>query len=415
MKAYLVKTCLVTLVLGACAPAVSQEPAAAPAATELLYVQANGALSVLDTRTGAVAATADDFTVPHGWTSVLTAEEAAAQDTQVSVLDPSDAGEIDRLTVPGELELTVASEYGDLVALATPRRAGATPWLPDGRSATAVSVVEPATQEKRDFHLAGNFEPEAFSTDGRELFMIEYLPAMEPDRYRVRRLKLGSGKVLPIGRNKLAAPGQMRGTGRMQVTAPDGSQLYTLYTRQGPNYAHGTSEPHREGMVHAFVHLLDLTDRWAHCIDLPMPFGKGSATASAIAMSPAGGPLYVTDWSNGAVAKVRPERLRVGRPTRLDLGAPDDQTFAQVAFLNERLYIAGNEDIVVLDAGSLRVLDRWEMGSEVTGLLLTDDEERLFAGLGDRVVRLDAATGSEMSSLPLPGVEAILGAVRGSR
>lgn len=351
---------------------------------------------------------ARDLAVPHSWNSILTASPSGTE-TRVSVLDPRDGAKRMETPVPGTLELTVASSSGELVALATPRAEGATPWLPDGRAVTDVAVLNPRTGKREDFKLEGNFEPEAFSSDSRELFMIEYIPALEPDRYRVRRLKLSNGNVVPIGRLKQAAPGQMRGTGRMQVMAPDASQLYTLYTRQGPNYAHGAPQEHRDGMVHAFVHVLDLTDRWAHCIDLPMPFGQGSATASAIAMSPAGGPLYVTDWSSGAVAKIAPDKVKVGQVTRLTFGAPDDETFAQSGLVNGRLFVAGNDEIVVLDGESLGEIDRWALEAEVTGLFLTADESRLFVSLGDRIAELDPVTGDERASFPMENAGSILG------
>ena len=400
---------IVALGAASCAPAAGETEASATP-KELLYVEAGWHTSALDAATGNLIMSSRDLAIPHDWSSVFAAAPGGTG-TSISVLDPGSAAKRGAVALPGILELTVAAADGEKVALATPRGEGATAWLPDGRAVTDVAVLDPSTGKRDDYRLKGNFEPEAFSTDGRELFMIEYIPAMNPDRYRVRRLKLKNGDVVPIGRLKLAAPEQMRGTGRMQVMAPDGSQLYTLYTRQGPNYAHGAPEEHQDGMVHAFVHLLDLTGRWAHCIDLPMPFGKGSAMASAIAMSPSGGPLYVTDWSSGAVAKVSPEKVRVGKVTRVDFGAPDEETFAQVGFTSGRLYVAGNNEIVVLDSDSLSVIDRWSLEGEVTGLFLTADEYRLYVSLGDRVVQLDPGTGDERAGFRVPRVGDILGLV----
>ena len=51
--------------------------------------------------------------------------------------------------------------------------------------------VGPAQPEPRRYMLAGNFEPEAFSLDGRALFVIEFSPPLAPYRYRVRSLDLG--------------------------------------------------------------------------------------------------------------------------------------------------------------------------------------------------------------------------------
>ena len=66
---------------------------------------------------------------------------------------------------------------------------------PEGRATTSLTVVSTDTGDMRDYPLAGNFEPEAFATSGSSLFVIEYLPPMAPDRYRVRKLDLETGEV----------------------------------------------------------------------------------------------------------------------------------------------------------------------------------------------------------------------------
>ncbi|HJR44108.1 MAG TPA: hypothetical protein VJ927_00730 [Actinomycetota bacterium] len=293
---------------------------------------------------------------------------SAADETELSDAGKPTAG--GALSVPGELEPAVVSGSGELVAL-TESQTDASLWEPTSRPRTEITVADVSEGESRTFELEGNFEPEAFSVDDRRLYTIEYIPALAPTHYRVRILRLRTGKVSPIGRLKTQAPGQMRGTGRMQEYAPDGDVLYTLYTQQGPNSLHGDAHQSPNN-ANAFIHVLNLQFGWAHCVDLPQPFGTGDATASAIAVSPSGMKLYVTDWSNGAVAIVDPARLEVMRSADAVLGAPDDETFAAAG--DETLYVAGNDEIVAIEVMSLEVTDRWTMEAEVDGL------ERTSAG-----------------------------------
>jgi hypothetical protein len=230
--------------------------------------------------------------------------------------------------------------------------------------------------------------------------MIEYIPALDPVEYRVRRLLLRSGRVVPIGRLKSAAPDQMQGTGRNQVYAPDGSELYTLYTQQ-----HNGGHKHSIGGPHAFIHLLNLQDSWAHCIDLPHSFGHGEATASAIALSPSGRYLYVADWTSGAVAKVEPGQIEVTAEALTDFGSPDEQTWAQAT--EDRLYVAGNSSIVVIESGTLEEIDRWSLDGEITGLRLSPNDKRLYAVVNDGIVALDASDGSILGSFPALDVDGI--------
>ena len=86
----------------------------------------------------------------------------------------------------------------------------------------------------------------------------------------------------------------------MHVVAPDGSRLYTLYTSE-------------EGEKrYSFVHVLDLDEEWAHCVDLPLDLGD-TPEAMAIGISPNGWSVYVADGAAGKLAEVSTARLTVTR------------------------------------------------------------------------------------------------------
>lgn len=392
---------LAAMVLGACGMPEGGDAARPARPGALLYLHTAESLVGLDTATGEVRVNAVPAVPSPRW-STLVAAVAGPATTIVSELDPITGNEWAARELRGRLQARVVSTTGRLVALSEPRAEGTTLWLPEGRAQTKLVVASSdGAGEPRVYQLDGNFEPEAFSTNDRKLFLIQYVPAMHPDRYRVRVLKLGSGKVVPVGRRVKAAPDEMRGTGRRQVFDADGSRLYTLYTRQPANYTHREPAVHRDGMVHAFVHVLDLGAAWAHCVDLPMPFGTGKAAASAIALSDDQARVYVVDWSGGAIAAIDTKRLRVTAVESVDLGAPDDETFATVA--GDTLYVGGNSSVVALDAATLDVVSRWKLAGEVAGLEATADGETLYVGLDDLVLVMDPSSGRVVRSIPAPG------------
>jgi hypothetical protein len=127
----------------------------------------------------------------------------------------------------------------------------------------------------------------------------------------------------------------MRGTGRVQVYAPKGNFLFTLYTDQPPNTAHRSLSSYDDhGEVHAFVHVLNLKQGWAHCVDLPVPFGNGTQPANDIAVAADGSYVYVGDGERVAVIDARElnvvtmiEEASLADVADADLVYPKDQPF----------------------------------------------------------------------------------------
>jgi DNA-binding beta-propeller fold protein YncE len=360
---------------------------------ETLFVPTEEGLEVVSAPSGEVEAS-----FPGGMASpdfsVLVSTEAREKTTVVRRAE-ADGTELDTWTIPGAVTARVVSPTGTQVAL-TGAEDGSTTYAPQPRAHTRVVVAE-AGQKPEQFRLRGNFEPEAFSTDGSQLFLLEYIPALAPSKYRVRRLFLDKEKVMPIGRLKTAAPNQMQGTGRAQVYSPWGDELYTLYTQQS---SAGHGETAFSGN-HAFVHLLNLEGSWTHCIDLPHTFGHGDATASALTVSPDGSRLYVVDWTSGVVAVAEPEKLKVTHTSAVRFGDPDDRTFAVAS--DDSLYVAGGAEVVVLDAATFEVRSRWPLPAEIAGLALGADGSRLYVSTGDTISAVDATTGEELDETPVPG------------
>ena len=157
--------------------------------------------------------------------------------------------------------------------------------------------------------------------------------------------------------------------------------------------------------------MLNLADGWAHCIDLPAVFASGSATASAIAVDPAGDRVFVADWTHGAVSALNPRRVRVVDTAAVSFGASDATTFAVAT--QERLFVAGNSDVVVLDPRTFEVLDRWTFGSEITGMSMSD--ERLYVSTDSQIVAVDPGSGASVATLHPHGATGIEGVLPVSR
>jgi hypothetical protein len=270
----------------------------------------------------------------------------------------------------------------------------------------------------RRLDLDGNFEPEAFSSDDRHLYVLEYLPREAPDRYRVRQVHLASGRVeVLVDRWKhvpLASEETMRGTGRQQVLSPDSKVLYTLYTHQ-PDHLHGrdiaAGVTTARGNVHAFVHTLNLEQGWAFCVDLPAPFGVGPAEAHALALSPDGHRLIVADRTSGSMAAVDTESLeiRLNVPGTPDPHAAEGQAAAQFSPDGRTLYVAAGSEVSSFDPRTLARQHRFELASSVTGLRVGPHAQRLYVSLDERVLALDAATGRELTSIAVPGLRTLRG------
>lgn len=197
--------------------------------------------------------------------------------------------------VEGDWVVRTVSFDGSRVALGVPLGGDETIYEPAGRSETDLIVVNLNTGASRRLSQSGNIEPEAFSTDGRGLYVIDHRPALDPEYYRVAYVDLATGERADVyGPDKKPLDEDMQGTGRDQVYSPSGQFLYTVYTRQ--NVSEHGDHPHLAG----FVHVLSLANQFAICVDLPTGFGQG-ANAS-ISVSADGAEIYVVDPNARQVA-----------------------------------------------------------------------------------------------------------------
>ena len=331
-----------------------------------------------------------------GLVSAVTRDETGR--SILEQVDPADGVPARSLALGGGWAPRVISPDGRMCALS---RSPAT-TVPVARSGTALLVTTEGQQRRYD--LDGVIEPDAFTRDGTGLFVLEWLPAAAPDHYRVRLLDLASGQVGPLlTRAKTEVPPgaeeEMRGEGRQAVLSPDRQVLYTLYTHQ-PGHRHTRDLlAGRRGHVHAFVHVLHLTESWAYCLDLPDPFGSGPAAGHAVAVSADGAQLAVVDMMTGHLAYADTAGLTIERVARLP--AADGTASLMFAPDGLRVFAGAGPALTVLDRGTDAARARWSLPGPIRGLGLSRDATRIYAGGADEVVWLDASNGTLRGRAPI--------------
>jgi hypothetical protein len=321
-------------------------------------------------------------------------------------LDPADGVPTRSIALGGGWIPRVISSDGRACALS---RTGAS-VRPAARARTTLLVTTDGRQQQR-YDLDGVLEPDAFTRDNGGLFVLEWLPKQAPDRYRVRLLDLTSGAVQPLlTRNKVPVPAgaeeEMHAEGRQAVLSDDRQVLYTLYTHQ-PDHRHTRDLiAGRPGNVHAFVHILNLTERWAYCLDLPLPFGEGPAEGHAIAIGAGGRQLAVVDMTSGSLAYADTAALTIERVV-VSLRAADGAASLAFAPDGRRIFAGVGTTVTVLDSGNDAVTARWSVPGTIRGLGLSPDATRVYAGGTDEIVWLDAGSGTLQGRAPVDGLTAL--------
>jgi hypothetical protein len=286
-----------------------------------------------------------------------------------------------------------------------PLTSGQDAWTPVPRSHTTIVMADPSgSDDAQSYHLRGNFEPEAFSTDGSQLFLIQFLPAETPAVYRVTVLDLGRGRVYPVFGPYKAPAERMPGTRLEQVPAVDGTKLFTLYTSDRPGFApHDAPVP--ANAVVSFVHVLSLNEGWAHCVGLPKPLWGQPASAEAMALSPDGSTLYVVDADKGLVVTMDTTSLDVSRPYRVDLPDPGSRTTAALSGDGTTLFVGtagGGGAVTAIDTTSFDATASWSTGAGVSGLGLSLDGSKLYVAVSDRLEVLSSADGRDLGGVSVP-------------
>ena len=354
-------------------------------ASELLYLGTESGVTALDPDTGQSVFSARDAVAAGDWSLLVSAHAARSVVTSVNAIDPATGRVLAATSAPGKLRVRTVSFHGDRVAL-MPREYGGGLGRAEGRTSTRIVLTGFDGALTRTLDVQANIEPEAFSADGSTLFVLQYKPPLHPDRYQVRQLDLATGRLADIYTNDKDIQGDMQGIARTQALAPDGSRLYTLYTK---------------GAHEAFVHVLDLGTKVANCVDLPKPFGR-SPRAMALATSPNGEHLYVADTEHGRIADVDTASLKVTRAQRvrgLRLGGADPA----VAASDSAVYVAGGGKVAALGTVAFHRFGTWRFDTSVRSLQLAGGEEsELYVAERRHISVIDGRSGERMSRFQTP-------------
>jgi YVTN family beta-propeller protein len=380
---------LIMFVVGGCAPG---EGGSGPAGAreDLLFLRTPRGLALVKARPNAVAIHFSDAMPSTDWSSVVQALPDGKR-TRIEAFDTASGDELWSRPVPGSLEVRAVAEDGRLAVLAGARTGGT---YPAGRSTTRFVIV-PSGGEARTITLDGNFEPEAFSTDGGSLFVIEYIPPRAPTAYRVRRLDLRTGEVDGVYTVDAELQTAMRGTARVQTASRDGRRLYTLYSlREG------------DGDLHSFVHVLSLDEQWAHCVDLPSHFRARDERSVAMSVSPDGRRLYVADVSKDQLAEIDTRALTVTRTVDVSLGPWRGAAYAARG-ADGMLYVGSGKGLHSIDAASLAPGRSWDLEARIMGIQVGNDGRRLYVGHPDRIAVIDTGSGRSLEALRPERVERI--------
>ena len=125
------------------------------------------------------------------------------------------------------------------------------PRLTFPRARTALAILDAKRLRLRTLvTLPGDFSFDAVSPQGRTLFLIQYLSARDPTRYKVRAYDLRSERLLA---NPIVDPherGAMRGSPITRAASPDGRWAYTLYDGAGDAVHPCARHRHEPGSLH---------------------------------------------------------------------------------------------------------------------------------------------------------------------
>ena len=388
-----------------CAPETRRGTDPAGTATpDRLLVDTAGGLVVL--RGGVADALGPAATTADGQT--IFTVRAVGADTELRILSAR-TGEVTRsVQLKGRWTPSTGGSFGDVVALVPPGTVSDAAYPPAGRSGTSIMVV--AGEKVQRLDLPGNYTPDAFAIDATGLFVLDWVPSTAPEHYRVREAHVVGGAVTALyGRDKVPIPPeqeeQMRGVRRNAVLGAHNDVLYTLYTHQ-PSSSTGAADE-KEGWDAAFIHTLHLEQRWAHCIDLPAPFGLDPNASHAIAIDTGRLTVYVVDAAAGKLAVVGTESLDVQRV----LDIPKGTGPAYAAFAADTLFVATGTQVVAVAARDMSSRMVGSLPAEALGLMSSMDGQRVYAGLPDSVFWYDARSFTKLGRVPVQGLTGLRRAV----
>lgn len=402
------------------APTISAAPAAVP--NGLLFVQPRftPGILVLDPVHGMSSRSLPPGVFAPDWSVLYTASYDGTR-TRVDARDPV-TGVVRRTATlegrydvggdgwNGATEAGNTSPDGHWIALT-----GSREYQADGPTRSRFAVLDTAfAQPPRTLALDGALTLDALANDGNALYLIENLPVEQvtttpvpvaTPRYRVVFVDVLHPSLAPQQLvDKTTQGAVMAGTRQVSVAMPDGQWLFSLYLNP--------KQP--------FIHALNLTDRYAVCIFLPVGGAPAAQAHWALARTTDGRRLYAANGATGTVTEIdttslstlrtetvpmdtaqaaaNPLVVAAGWFAPLSVSAKGDVTFGSMVLSpdGKTLVLTGAKGVMLLDTRDFHrrahVLDT----QVVSGLALNPDGTRLYVISGDTntLTEIDPDTGA---------------------
>ena len=249
---------------------------------------------------------------------------------------------------------------------------------------TAILVVDAGRGSvTHEITLDGDFAVEMISANGDALFLIEHLAAGpgEPAPYLVRVYDLALDYLDPNPlRDKRFLDELMTGLAWDGLASPDGQWLLTLYVNTARD--------------RAFIHALNLRERYAICLDLPALGGSVEQLAAySLTLAPDGRRAYAINPVLGVVAEINLVDVTIGRSTTFD---PVPATSSTLAVVSSPTATPSSSLPAATSGASSRpraAVDRLpSVVAPVVGLSVsTSGDQLLVAAAEGPIARIDAA------------------------
>jgi hypothetical protein len=260
-----------------------------------------GPLVGYDTATGAARFTwPAGFLTPDGRRYFAAAAQGDA--TSIDVYDPRGGTFMERFVIDGAWELRGVSATGSWLGLRRiPTAAELAAWQAGNDRQTDLAVMDTVSSRiTHEIHLDGNFDVDGLSVLGDSLYLIQHIVVSDGEHYLVRLYDLWRETLRPNPlRDKRSPDDVMTGEAWDGVASVDGQWQLTLYL----NTKHHS----------AFVHSLNLQERYPVCIDLPSGNGDlAKLRAYALTMAPDGMHAYAANPVLGQLAELDLSSWQIG-------------------------------------------------------------------------------------------------------
>lgn len=331
------------------------------------------------------------FTLPAGMASAdgklfASAALSGGEETALDLYDLDTGRGLASFELNGAWALGGLSPNGRWLALARlPAESEKRSWAAADRWQTDLQIIDGRSGEAvNTITLDGNFEIETVSADGASLFLIQHSPAVDPDRYNIRLYDLKNASLLADPLTAKGGDVVMTGYAWDGVASPDGKWLLTLYLNTARDAA--------------FIHALNLVDKFPVCIDLPSAGGSFDRLKYySLVLSRDGRRIYAVNAAAGVAAEVSLESLTLQSITPFAVdsageeAAPDSPTARSIISPDGRfVYFASGRNLWAYDTRARKVSALPPANGQIVGLGLSRDSRQLFAATLDGSVHVAA-------------------------